>query len=46
MKGGSENGASLINLIWVPFLDLDYVRSLSLEAIWNFGEGPGTHDLV
>jgi len=28
-------------LIWAPSLDPDYVRSLSLGAIWNFCEGPG-----
>ena len=26
-------------LIWTPFLDPDYVRSLSLGAVWNFCEG-------
>jgi len=31
--GGSENGANLIKLIWAPFLDPDYVRSLSLGGI-------------
>jgi len=41
MKEGSGNGASLINLTWVPFLDSDYVRNLSLGATWNFSEGPG-----
>jgi hypothetical protein len=30
---GSENGASLIEFNWTPFLDPDYVRSLSLGAI-------------
>jgi len=40
MKVGSANGASLINLTWVPFLDPDYVRCLSLGATWNFSEGP------
>ena len=34
------NGASLIKLILAPFLDQDYVRTLSLGAIWNFCEGP------
>jgi len=38
---GSVNGAYLINLIWAPFLDPDYVRSLSLGAIWYFCEGSG-----
>jgi hypothetical protein len=38
----SGNGASLIKLIWALFLgDPDYVRRLSLGAIWNFCEGPG-----
>jgi len=41
MKVGFGNGAPLIKLIWVPFLDPDYVGSLSLGAIWNFCEGPG-----
>jgi hypothetical protein len=41
MKVGSGNGASLIKLILAPFLDPDYVRSLSLGASWNFCEGPG-----
>jgi len=40
MKGGSGNGASLIKLVWASFSDPDYVRSLSLGAIWNFCEGP------
>ena len=41
MKEGSGNGASLITLRWAPFLDPDYIRTLSLGAIWNFCEGPG-----
>jgi hypothetical protein len=41
MKEGSVNGAYLINLIQVPFLDAGYVQSLSFGAIWNFCEGPG-----
>jgi len=36
---GSGNGASLINLIWAPFFDPDYARSLSLGANWNGGPG-------
>jgi hypothetical protein len=39
MKECSGNGASLINfinLILTPFLNPDYVRILSLGAIWNF----------
>ena len=42
MKGGSGNEASLIKLFWAPFLDPDYVRSLSLGALWNFCEAPMT----
>jgi len=38
---GSGNGAPLIKSIWAPFLDPDYVTSLSLGAIRNFCEGPG-----
>jgi hypothetical protein len=38
---GSGNGARLIKSIWAPFLDPDYVRSLSLGVIRNFYEGPG-----
>jgi len=43
VKEGSGNGRYFIKLIWVPFLflDPDYVRSLSLGAIWNCCEGPG-----
>jgi len=37
---GFGNGASLIKLILTPFLDQDYVRSLSLGVIWNCCEGP------
>jgi len=40
MREGSENGASLINLM-CSSLDPDYVKSLNLGAIWNFCEGPG-----
>jgi hypothetical protein len=42
MKRGSGNGASLIKLFWAPFLDPDYVRSLSLGTLWNFCEAPMT----
>jgi hypothetical protein len=35
IKEVSENGASFIELIWVPFLDSDYIRSLSVGAVWN-----------
>jgi hypothetical protein len=45
MKEGSGNTASLIKLIWAPFLDPDYVRSLSLGTIWNFCEGQGLPEL-
>jgi len=38
MVVGFGNGASLIKLILAPFLDPDYVRSLSLGAIWIFCE--------
>jgi hypothetical protein len=41
MKEGSGNGASVMKLIWAPFLDPDYVRCLSMGEIWNFYEGPG-----
>jgi hypothetical protein len=27
--------------IWVPFLDPDDIKILSMEAIWNFSEGTG-----
>jgi hypothetical protein len=27
--------------IWVPFLDLEDIKILSLGAIWNFGKGTG-----
>jgi len=27
--------------IWVPFLDLEAIKILSLEAIWNFIKGTG-----
>jgi hypothetical protein len=27
--------------IWVPFLDLEAIKILSLEAIWNFSKGTG-----
>jgi hypothetical protein len=33
---GSVNGSSLVKFTWAPFLDPDYVRSLSVGAIWNF----------
>jgi len=29
------------NYIWIPFLDLEDIQILSLEAIWNFGKGKG-----
>jgi hypothetical protein len=29
--------------IWVPFLDPEAIKILSLEAIWNFGKGTGLH---
>ena len=38
---GSGNGASLVKLIWAPFLDPYYVRSLSLREMGNFCEGSG-----
>ena len=44
-KEGSVNEASLIKLIWAPFFDPDYVRSLSLGAVWNFSiKDQGFHD--
>jgi len=30
-----------MKLIWAPFLDPDYFKSLSLGAIWNCCKGPG-----
>jgi hypothetical protein len=27
--------------IWVPFLDTEAIKILSLGAIWNFGKGTG-----
>jgi hypothetical protein len=27
--------------IWVPFLDPEDIKSISLGAIWNFGKGTG-----
>jgi len=27
--------------IWVPFLDLEAIKNLSLGAIWNFSKGTG-----
>jgi hypothetical protein len=27
--------------IWVPFLDLENIKILSVGAIWNFGKGTG-----
>jgi len=27
--------------IWIPFLDPEYIKILSLGAIWNFGKGTG-----
>jgi len=27
--------------IWVPFLDLETIKILSLGAIWNFSKGTG-----
>jgi len=27
--------------IWVPFLDPEEIKILSLGAIWNFGKGTG-----
>jgi len=27
--------------IWVPFLDPEGIKILSLEAIWNFSKGTG-----
>jgi len=41
MKEGSGNGTSLIKLIWALYLDPDDVRSLSMEAKWNFSEQSG-----
>jgi hypothetical protein len=29
--------------IWVPFLDPDDIKILSLGAIWNFGKGTGLY---
>jgi hypothetical protein len=29
--------------IWVPFLDLEAIKFLSLRAIWNFSRGTGLH---
>jgi hypothetical protein len=27
--------------VWVPFLDQEDIRILSLGAVWNFGKGKG-----
>jgi hypothetical protein len=27
------------SIIWVPFLDPEAIKILSLEAIWNFSQG-------
>ena len=44
----SEGGDSLagtverkIQYIWVPFLDQEDIKSLSMGVIWNFGKGTG-----
>ena len=29
--------------IWVPFLDPEEIKILSLGAIWNFGKGTGLY---
>jgi len=29
--------------IWVPFLDPEDIKILSLGVIWNFGEGTGLY---
>jgi hypothetical protein len=34
-----QNGATIINM--GSFLNPDYVKNLSLGAMWNFCEGPG-----
>ena len=41
LEGGILPGTSRYGNILAPFLDPDYVRRLSLGAIWNFCEGPG-----
>ena len=34
------------NYIWVPFLDPEVIKILSLGAIWNFSNGTGLHWLM
>jgi hypothetical protein len=43
---GSVNGAALIKLIWAPFLDPDYVMSLSLGAILTYVKNQGSQYLA
>jgi len=43
---GNLEGVRLLGLlrekyIWVPFLDPEAIKILSLEAIWNFSKGAG-----
>jgi hypothetical protein len=45
---GNLEGIRLLELferkgyyIWVPFLDPEDIKILSLGAIWNFGKGTG-----
>jgi hypothetical protein len=32
--------------IWVPFLDLEDIKILSLGAIWNFNKGTDSPELI
>jgi len=42
-RGGSFAGTfeRKEKYIWVPFLDPEAIKILSLGAIWNFGKGTG-----
>jgi len=43
LEGGSFDGTfeRKEKYIWVPFLDLEAIKILSLGAIWNFSKGTG-----
>jgi len=46
MKEGSGNGASLFKIIWIPFLDPDYVRRRVWGQSGTSVKDQGSHDLA
>jgi len=47
-EGGLLSGTFECNekYIWVPFLEEEVNKVLSLEAIWNFSNGVGIHESI